>query len=348
MRDQQRQIIEARLHGKTSSYEKPMPDAGPQTSAFSKAPSTSKRKGPPPGLSITAPSAQQFANEPRVIQSAPLHHTFTGLKPPSNLSRQILDPQRQSAQQAPPSHTMSQGRGPQSSNRLPPISDVIASESLGSARREEAANRRASAFHAPHTSYSPAQPSGHGPLPSPGYPPPPASAGGLHLSQRARAPANPSHDAPATSRPREYRSAEEALQSLSGGREDLLPKIVHYGGHQPPTPPSPQHSNQQHPTQHAVASALRPDIAVRSGSGRRRTREEYENDQSEGDKMDLDPRERERRPGPTYGMWDEDRGRDKSRRYAPFGQERESPETNRRKKEEFIALCARAWDLFHS
>ncbi|RJE16647.1 n-acetylglucosamine-6-phosphate deacetylase, partial [Aspergillus sclerotialis] len=23
------------------------------------------------------------------------------------------------------------------------------------------------------------------------------------------------------------------------GREDLLPKIVHYGGHQPPTPPSP-------------------------------------------------------------------------------------------------------------
>lgn len=343
MRDQQRQIIEARLHGKTTSgLDKTMTDAGPQTSALAKAPSTSKRKGPPPGLSITAPSAQQFAHEPRVIQSAPLHRTFTGLKPPSNLSRQILDPQREGGPQPPVNPPSSHGPAPQTSNRLPPISDVIASESLGSARREEAAHRKPAGLHAPSTAFSPAQPSGHGPLPSPGYPHPPASAG-FHARPRTI-----THDALATSRPREYRSAEEALQSLSGGRDDLLPKIVHYGGHQPPTPPSPQHSGQQNAAQKPGSSALHPEIAARSGSGRRRTREEYEQDQGEGDKMDVDPRDRDRRPQPIYGMWDEDRGREKSRRYAPVGRERESSDTDRRKKEEFMALCARAWDLLHS
>jgi hypothetical protein len=34
--------------------------------------------------------------------------------------------------------------------------------------------------------------------------------------------------------------------------------------------------------------------------------------------------------------------------YGPFGAGRDSPETQRRKKEEFLGLCSRAWDLFHS
>lgn len=132
---------------------------------------------------------------------------------------------------------------------------------------------------------------------------------------------------------------------MSGGREDLLPKMVHYGGHQPPTPPSPH--SRQHASQHPSAS-LRPEVALRSASGRRRTRDEYERDHGEADKMDVDQREREKgRAGPRYGMWDEDT-RESSRRYAPFGQTQESPETTRRKKDEFLSLCSRAWDLFHS
>jgi hypothetical protein len=34
--------------------------------------------------------------------------------------------------------------------------------------------------------------------------------------------------------------------------------------------------------------------------------------------------------------------------YGAFGAGRDSPEAQRRKKEEFLSLCARAWDLFHS
>jgi hypothetical protein len=43
-----------------------------------------------------------------------------------------------------------------------------------------------------------------------------------------------------TLRPREYKSAEETVQSLSGGREDLLPRLVHYGGQLRIMPPSPE------------------------------------------------------------------------------------------------------------
>lgn len=41
-------------------------------------------------------------------------------------------------------------------------------------------------------------------------------------------------------------------------------------------------------------------------------------------------------------------GRQEARRGGPFGEGRDSPETQRKKKDEFISLCARAWDLFHS
>jgi hypothetical protein len=35
-------------------------------------------------------------------------------------------------------------------------------------------------------------------------------------------------------------------------------------------------------------------------------------------------------------------------RRGPFGEGRDSPDTMEAKKEEFLSLCARAWDLFHS
>ena len=362
MRDQQRQIIEARLHGKsTGGNDKPRIDAGPQTSTFAKAPMSSRRKGPPPGLHIAAPSAQHFAAEPRVVQSAPLNQTFTGLsKPPSSLSRQVLD--HNSQRDAPGS---SNGQAPQTANRLPPISDVFASEGLGSARGGEM-GRRTSAFHAPHSQYSATHPSGQGPLPSPGFPGGPPASAGLHPPPRHPS-SQHSHDASPSGRQREFRSAEEAMHTLAGGREDLLPKMVHYGSRAPPTPPSPREGHQQQYAPHQGASS-RPQLSSRSGSGRRRTREEYERDFPEGDRMELDYRESRgypssagRAPGGGAQSHSDEEGAqfrdtfERGRRFMPappgsasFGVGRDSPETNRRKKEEFMGLCARAWDLFHS
>ncbi|KAK3058426.1 hypothetical protein LTS18_011316, partial [Coniosporium uncinatum] len=114
-------------------------------------------------------------------------------------------------------------------------------------------------------------------------------------------------------------SAEEAVQSMSGGREDLLPRIVHYGGHQPPTPPSPM------PNKNAGLAAHTTSDIHRSGSSRRRDRDEYERD------MGTPPS-----------------GRGPSHKRGPFGEGRDSPETQQKKKTEFIQLCSRAWDLFHS
>ncbi len=92
---------------------------------------------------------------------------------------------------------------------------------------------------------------------------------------------------------------------------------------------------------------------MRTDSGRRRTRDEYERDFDDRERMDVDGgRERE-----SHRVWS---GQESSERYrdydgekmayrpGPFGEGKDSSETNRRKKEEFIGLCARAWDLFHS
>lgn len=109
---------------------------------------------------------------------------------------------------------------------------------------------------------------------------------------------------------------------MAGGREELLPKIVHYGGHQPPTPPSPLTGSglTSHKHDHHVGEA------TRSGSGRRRARVEYERDMGT----------------PPLGSGPE------ATRKGPFGEGIDSPETQRKKKEEFLGLCARAWDLLHS
>jgi len=317
VRDQQRQLIEARQKGITkplSTHESSEPARTAEPPAFGsdRELQSSRRKGPPPGLSIHAPSASAFANE-RVIQSAPMHQSFTGLRPggphphqPSTLS------QTSHIHHVPATQT---------SNRLPPISDVFPAD------RFEAP---------PSASYRhgfPAQPSPSYPPPmhSPGFPPPPGQ------------------QQPSSSRSREYRSAEEAVQGMTGGREDLLPKIVHYGGVQPPTPPSPMPSHhQQHPQQHAhhphpTASAhsashhmsapstahhydSRPDLSrTSSQSGRRRNRDEYERENGSPSTHQGEPK-----------------------RYAREGEDWKAGMSSVQKREEFLRLCERAWDLFHS
>ena len=285
VRERQRQIIEARQkHGKGGPSDTD-DIRNSEIGAFGrtiKTPQTSRRKGPPPGLSIAPPAHQQFASD-RVIQSAPINQTFTGLRGNAPPSRQLANAPSNLSQSSHIHHVPAQ----QTNNRLPPISDVFP-EPLGTGRNPY---HNSSPGHSSHSNVQP-------PMPSPGFPP--------QFQQP-----------PPTSRPREYKSAEEAVQSLSGGREDLLPRLVHYGGHQPPTPPSPM------PNKGASAYPTHPELH-RSGSTRRRGRDEYEQDNGT----------------PPLGR--------QHARLGPFGAGRDSPETQIKKKEEFIGLCARAWDLFHS
>lgn len=329
VRDQQRMIIEARQKGTKpgSSLEHDGPRTqdttlfGVQTGA--RTPMTSRRKGPPTALSINAPSAAQFQHD-RVIQSAPLHQTFTGLRPGEY-------PHSRHAQHGPSglSQTSHIHHVPatQTNNRLPPIADVFANDRLDS-RRYPNTQSNSSPGHSSHSNNAPP------PVPSPGF----------HTSQS---------QAPSTSaRTREFRSAEEAVQGLSGGREELLPKVVHYGGVQPPTPPSPvpsarhhhHHTHSvsavpgaQHPGVQHLQETSRPDILARTASmnGRRRGREEYER---EGISPPL-----------AYG-----RPESKRASFAVRGEEHEQERDWRsgmgstEKKEEFLRHCERAWDLFHS
>lgn len=142
---------------------------------------------------------------------------------------------------------------------------------------------------------------------------------------------------------------------MTGGREDLLPKVVHYGGHQPPTPPSPL-PPMGYPSSNLDRFAQQPNslkLEVAERSERRRNRDEFEQDQEDpgADERDRErERERERelqrrgaeasRDGAAglgfgFGSWSNE------------GRARHSPETMRRKKEEFMTICARAWDLLH-
>ncbi|KAI0180822.1 hypothetical protein GGR52DRAFT_6692 [Hypoxylon sp. FL1284] len=277
VREQQRRIIEARLQQQSAKGDGPdtgrEKDVGNQFAA--KTPGMSRRNKAPPGLSIVAPSHEQFANE-RVIQSAPLGQTFTGRHNPQPLTRHLANP----SNLASTSH-IHHVPANQTANRLPPISDVFAGQGLPS--------------HPEPSSRSLYPGSNHGPLVSPSHPPP--------------APSQP----PMSGRSREYKSAEEAQHELAGGRPELLPKIVHYTGHQPqpPTPPSPRTA------MHMVADASR-------STSKRRTRAEYE----EG--------------SPPLGH-----GPEPTRRI-PFGPGRDSPETQERKRAEFMRCCERIWDLLKS
>jgi hypothetical protein len=285
VREQQRHIIESRLQQTAKPGDAPMESAKERElgGGFgTKTPGTSKRKAPP-GLSIVAPSHEQFAHE-RVIQSAPLNQSFTGRHQPHPLTRHVAN---QPSNLSSTSH-IHHVPATQTSNRLPPITDVFAAEGLG-AHRETSGRFYQNSGSASNSSHSNSRPA----FPSPGH--------------------NP-NTAPHTGRPREYRSAEEAQVELAGGRPELLPKLVHYGGHQPPTPPSPLTGN-----------AMRQGEASRSSGSRRRARAEYE----EGGSPPLGN-------GPATS------------RRGPFGEGRDSPVSQQKKKEEFIQLCARAWDLFHS
>jgi len=279
VREHQRQIIESRL---LQSAKGDGPESSRETDPFAaKTPGMSRRNKAPRGLSIVAPSHEQFANE-RVIQSAPLGHTFTGRHNPLPLTRHLTNQPSNLSSTSHIHHVPAN----QTNNRLPPIADVITGMSGHPDSRDHH-------MYTPHTH--------RGPLTSPGHPPPPPQM-------------------PTPSHRREFKSAEEAQAELAAGRPDLLPKLVHYGGPQPPTPPSPG----------AAAAAAAADSryythtdASRSASKRRRA--DYEDGGS-----------------PPLGS-----GRPAQRR-GPFGEGRDSPETQRAKKDEFLALCSRAWDLFHT
>lgn len=277
VREHQRQIIEQRLQQQSAKGEGPDhsrdKDNGGHFTA--KTPGLARKRGPPPGLSIVAPSHEQFAHE-RVIQSAPLGQTFTGRHNAHPLTRHITNQPSNLASTSHIHHVPAN----QTNNRLPPIADVFGQGLSG---------HPDSSGHALFANQS------RGPLGSPHHP-------HQHHPQ-----------APTPGRPREYKSAEEAQVELAGGRPELLPKLVHYGGHQPPTPPSP--GTQNH----------RPITDASRSASKRRTRAEYEEGGS-----------------PPLGN-----GRASIRR-GPFGEGRDSPETQRAKREEFLRLCERAWDLFHS
>lgn len=283
VRDQQRSIIESRLL-KSAKGDQPPENAkaGDNPNPFARGPPTGKKRPPPAGLSIVPPRAEQFANE-RVIQSAPLGQTFTGRDQPPPPIIEAPQPQGQQINHVPAIQT---------NNRLPPISDVFGQDTLQP--------QRPSLYHTNST------PSHHGPpLPSPGFPPQTAHP----MSQ----PPPPNFE-----RPREYRSAEEAVAEMTGGRPDLQPKVIHYNGRSPPTPPSPQPPRNDRLTPHKYQPSF-PE----SGAGRRRTRNEYEADTS-----------------PPLGT--------QPARLGPFGAGRDSPATQQSKKDEFMSLMSRAWDLFHS
>ncbi|KAI0480435.1 hypothetical protein GGR56DRAFT_273214 [Xylariaceae sp. FL0804] len=276
VREQQRRIIEARLQQQSAKGDGPEhgKDKDANGPFAAKTPGMSRRNKAPPGLSIVAPSHEQFANE-RVIQSAPLGQTFTGRHNPHPLTRHLTNQPSNLSSTSHIHHVPAN----QTANRLPPIADVFASQGLPQHAEQDRRTLYPGSSHAPLAS-----PGLHQPTPSQ----PPMSARG-----------------------RDYKSAEEAQQELAGGRPELLPKIVHYTGHQPPTPPSPRNGP---PTQDAGRSA-----------SRRRTRAEYE----DGASPPLG-----HGPAPT--------------RRGPFGAGYDSPDTQRQKRDEFLRLCERAWDLFHS
>lgn len=274
VREQQRRIIEQRLQQQSAKGEGPDNSRDSMGQFAAKTPGMSRRNKAPPGLSIVAPSHEIFAHE-RIIQSAPLGQTFTGRHNPHPLTRQVVN---QPSNLSNTSH-IHHVPATQTNNRLPPISDVFANQGLPS----HGEPNRSSLYLG----------SNHAPLTSPPHPPPTHSQG------------------PLSARPRDYKSAEEAQQDLAGGRPELLPKLVHYTGHQPPTPPSPRNM-----------------AGIQDGSrsaGKRRTRAEYE----DGGSPPLGH-------GPTAS------------RRGPFGAGRDSPESQREKRAEFLRLCERAWDLFHS
>lgn len=308
VREHQRQIIESRLQQQSAKGDGPGGDKDNGGHFTAKTPGFARKRGAPPGLSIVAPSHEQFANE-RVIQSAPLGQTFTGRHNPHPLTRHITNQPSNLSNTSHIHHVPAN----QTSNRLPPIADVI-----------NLSGHPSSSGHALYAEQSRA------PLASPRHPPPP-----------------PQPEMTTPGRPREYKSAEEAQAEIAGGRPELLPKLVHYASqHQPPTPPSPPShhhvSRDPHYEQQQRAYATDPSRSNSANNaaagpsnhlGMKRRRAEYEDGSPPLGGTGARP------APPPPGA---------SRRAGPFGEGRDSPDTQRAKREEFLRLCERAWDLFHS
>ncbi|SPQ22790.1 7bdc82f8-309e-475b-923f-46d5e2c2b127 [Thermothielavioides terrestris] len=281
VREHQRQIIEARLQQQSAKLgDGPDKDKdGNHGSHFAaKTPGLARKRGAPPGLSIVAPSHEQFANE-RVIQSAPLGQTFTGRHNPHPLTRHITN---QPSNLASTSH-IHHVPATQTNNRLPPIADVFGQSLSG---------------HPDSSSHALFASQNRGPLPSPHHPPPQAS------------------------RPREYKTAEEAQAELAGGRPELMPNTRNLS------------------SSHAAAAPAGGSSS--SSSTMKRRRAEYE----EGGSPPLG---NGARPAPAAPLpYGASSTASAGARRGPFGEGRDSPDTMEAKKEEFLSLCARAWDLFHS
>ena len=123
VREQQRHIIEARLQQQSAKGDgtDSAKDKDSTTPFAAKTPGMqSRRNKAPPGLSIVAPSHEHFAHE-RVIQSAPLGQTFTGIHQPHPLTRHIANQPSKMASSSHIHHVPAQ----QTNNRLPPIADVF-------------------------------------------------------------------------------------------------------------------------------------------------------------------------------------------------------------------------------
>lgn len=301
VREQQRSIIESRLQ-KSAKGDGPDANKSSESNQFGTLKLAKKR--PPPGLSIVPPSASQFANE-RIVQSAPLNKTFTGRHDPLPITRHLIG---HTANLPSPSH-IHHVPAQQTNNRLPPISDVFGSDLTSRQERD-----RTSQFPGSNVN---------------------SSQSTTAASSIPPFCSSPGHNGASQQRPREYHSAEEAVQEMSGGREELRPRIVHYSGHQQPvTPPSPYGNGNAVAASGPQQSYAPPSLG--QGTSRRRTRNEYEQDNG-SPPLGSGPDMRYRNgPGPAVSS------------YGPFGAGRDSPDTQRKKKEEFLSLCSRAWDLFHS
>ncbi|PGH02685.1 hypothetical protein AJ79_07564 [Helicocarpus griseus UAMH5409] len=362
VRDQQRSIIESRLQ-KTAKGDGPDGIKPSESNLFGSIKTPSSKKRPPPGLSIVPPSASQFANE-RVIQSAPLNQTFTGRHQPHPITRHLMNHPSDHMNSPSSSSHILHAPANQTNNRLPPIADVFGSDALVPRNQDrdhrdwdrEGNNTRTNGFYQPppvsqslnNTNTNNAS---MAPLPSPGLPVNSSSSSSSN---------NQSYS---SKRPREYRSAEEAVHELAGGREDLLPRIIHYNGNGSALNNNPN-TTQAHPRHPSPlpSAGLPPNGTQQPNSlhhppstSRRRTRNEYERDNGSpplGNGPDLRYRPAPAAPhGGSPSQHGHGNGAGASTggyAYGPFGAGRDSPETQRRKKEEFLGLCARAWDLFHS
>lgn len=367
------------LGGTSSSF-------NPSKSTNASGRTASGRRGPPT-LSINAAAANQLSHE-RVIQSAPLNRSFPGRFAEVSVNSQapiehggfvrhsthgqahqhgqparpINDSPGHSAYQQP-------AHGPTAqTNRLPSITDVFSGMTPANGNRPESGNDRS--MNKPATAET----------------------------------------SPETTRVREYKSAEEAVQDLAGGREELLPRLVHYSGpstHERET--RPIHGHRRHISINNPQDVrISPQSAARHMSSlRRRTRAEYENDNGSpplGNGPGPEPRHtlsthsRSKPVGPAASMYrpslpslpntsatthqhhyhqssaalsprvpPAQYGYNDSRKFpspvsrptlsVPTAHHGDSPNGHvtqdrarieQAKKEEFLDLMSKAWDLFHS